>query len=215
MSYPANLDNLTNPGPTDYEDVVSHSAQHSNANDAIEAIEAKVGADSSAVSSSVDYKLTQVIAELAGTQSGVNLLSPLFKGLIDGWVNPNDTWTYASASTITIPAGGLLKYSVGDKLKLNQSIPLTSYWTFDGQSLIDNKDSHNGTDVGTGGNAVTYSAAKFSYGAVLPGGSAGGITVADHADFHPTSAFTFGMWIKTSTTDKMIFQSYFNLQGAR
>jgi hypothetical protein len=42
-SYPSGIDNFTNPGPSDYEDVVSHSAQHSNANDAIEAIESVLG----------------------------------------------------------------------------------------------------------------------------------------------------------------------------
>lgn len=42
-TYPGTLDNFTNPGPSDYEDVVSHSGQHSNANDAIEAIETVLG----------------------------------------------------------------------------------------------------------------------------------------------------------------------------
>lgn len=39
----------------------------------------------------------------------------------DGWVNPNQTWTYASATTITIPTGGASRYSVGDKLKITQT----------------------------------------------------------------------------------------------
>jgi len=42
-NYPGAIDNFTNPGPTDYEDVVSHSGQHTNANDAIEAIETVLG----------------------------------------------------------------------------------------------------------------------------------------------------------------------------
>jgi hypothetical protein len=40
----------------------SHSAQHANSNDAIEALQAKVGADSSAVTSSLDYKVAQLEA---------------------------------------------------------------------------------------------------------------------------------------------------------
>lgn len=56
-NFPATLDTLTNPASTDYMDDVPHADQHANANDAIEALEAKVGVDSSAVTTSLDYKL--------------------------------------------------------------------------------------------------------------------------------------------------------------
>lgn len=53
-SYPAALDTLTNPNPTDSVATVSHSAQHANANDAIEALQAKLGISAStAVSNSI------------------------------------------------------------------------------------------------------------------------------------------------------------------
>lgn len=39
----------------------------------------------------------------------------------DGWKQANETWTYASATTITVPTGATFKYSVGDKVKLMQS----------------------------------------------------------------------------------------------
>ena len=42
-SFPASLDALTNPSGTDSVATISHSGQHSNANDAIEALEAKLG----------------------------------------------------------------------------------------------------------------------------------------------------------------------------
>ena len=42
-SFPTSLDALTNPSGTDSVATVSHSGQHSNANDAIEAIEGKTG----------------------------------------------------------------------------------------------------------------------------------------------------------------------------
>src|SRR3990167_5388153 len=42
-NFPSSLDSLTNPSGTDSVATVSHSGQHSNANDALEAIEAKVG----------------------------------------------------------------------------------------------------------------------------------------------------------------------------
>ena len=42
-SYPAALDNLTNPAATDPLSSPSHSSQHANANDAIEAMQAAMG----------------------------------------------------------------------------------------------------------------------------------------------------------------------------
>lgn len=59
-SFPTGLDTLTNPLATDKVAVVSHASQHANANDAIEALEAKVGANGSAVTTSHDYKLGEV-----------------------------------------------------------------------------------------------------------------------------------------------------------
>ena len=39
----------------------------------------------------------------------------------DGWVRANETWTYASASTITVPSGAASKYGVEDRIKLTQA----------------------------------------------------------------------------------------------
>lgn len=59
-NFPTSLDTLTNPNSTDTLNSPSHATQHANANDAIEALEAKVGADGSAVTTSHDYKLSEV-----------------------------------------------------------------------------------------------------------------------------------------------------------
>jgi len=40
---------------------------------------------------------------------------------VDGWQNANEAWTYASATTITVPSGAAFKYSKGDKIRLIQS----------------------------------------------------------------------------------------------
>ena len=56
-SFPAGLDSLTNPSSGDSLSSPSHSAQHANVNDAVEALQAKVGVDGSAVTSSLDYKV--------------------------------------------------------------------------------------------------------------------------------------------------------------
>ena len=58
--FPEELDSFLNPQPTDSVAVVSHAEQHSNANDAIEALEAKVGKDNSTDTESLDYKIRQI-----------------------------------------------------------------------------------------------------------------------------------------------------------
>lgn len=56
-NFPTSLDSLTNPQGTDSVQAVSHAAQHADANDAIEALEAKVGANNSTVTTSLDYRV--------------------------------------------------------------------------------------------------------------------------------------------------------------
>lgn len=60
-SFPTNLDTLLNPGPNDLLDnanpSLDHDVQHTNINDAVEALEAKVGVNSSAVVGSLDYRM--------------------------------------------------------------------------------------------------------------------------------------------------------------
>ena len=56
-NFPTSLDSLSNPVSGDTLNAPSHSLQHANSNDAIEALEAKVGVNSSAVTTSLDYKV--------------------------------------------------------------------------------------------------------------------------------------------------------------
>lgn len=78
INYPTSLDTLSNPIGTDKVNnanaALVHSTQHSNANDILEALEAKVGVDGSAVTTSHDYKLSEVTStakavSTAGDQS--------------------------------------------------------------------------------------------------------------------------------------------------
>lgn len=65
ITFPTTLDTFTNPAATDTEDASAalyHDVQHSNVNDAVVALQAKVGIDSSAVTSSHDYKLAHLNA---------------------------------------------------------------------------------------------------------------------------------------------------------
>ena len=59
-NFPASLDSLTNPTSSDSLNSPSHSAQHANSNDAIEALQAKVGVDGSADTNSLDFKVNNI-----------------------------------------------------------------------------------------------------------------------------------------------------------
>lgn len=59
-TFPASKDDFINPQPTDSTQLVSHAAQHANANDAIEALETKVGVNDSTDPNSLDYKVRQL-----------------------------------------------------------------------------------------------------------------------------------------------------------
>ena len=61
-NFPASLDSLNNPQGTD--SLEGHAILHGNVNDALEALQAKVGVDNSNVSTSLDYKVTQLESQL-------------------------------------------------------------------------------------------------------------------------------------------------------
>ena len=65
-NFPSGLDSFTNPSATDSMDSVSvpHASQHANLNDAVEALEAKVGVDGSADTDSLDYKVANFTNKL-------------------------------------------------------------------------------------------------------------------------------------------------------
>ena len=83
-NFPTSLDSLTNPTSSDSLNSPSHSGQHANANDAIEALQVKVGIDSSADTSSLEYRIAQL--EAAG--------SPIVK-----------VARFTASGTWTVPAG--------------------------------------------------------------------------------------------------------------
>jgi len=68
-NFPTSLDSLTNPATSDQLNNPSHAAQHANANDAIEQLQAKVGVTDSAVTTSHDYRISQLENNI-GNSSG-------------------------------------------------------------------------------------------------------------------------------------------------
>ena len=99
-NFPTSLDAFTNPSSTDAMDSVSvpHATQHSDLNDAVEALEAKVGADSSAVTSSHDYKIAQL--EALGTATA---FTPSWNNFTVG--NAVESWYYSQINDLVIVHG--------------------------------------------------------------------------------------------------------------
>ena len=89
-SFPANLDVLVNPQPLDSVEVVPHAKQHADANDAIEALEQKVGADNSSNPNSLDYK----VRSLENNYLNVDAIEDLAAGLITSGSHTNITVSY-------------------------------------------------------------------------------------------------------------------------
>ena len=104
---------------------VLHTAD--NLNDLIDGILVEHGQDGKHTSAVVTT-LKATGAEInTGTENGKivtpkaiadSKLADYIRG--DGWISANETWTYASASTITVPAGAAAKYAKGDKIRFKQ-----------------------------------------------------------------------------------------------
>ena len=99
-NYPTTKDVLPNPLPTDKVDTVLHSNQHSNANDAIEAIQDKVGITDSEDTDSLDYQLNNTSSVSPGHKHEISDNTDVdTTGVTDGQV-----FVYESASSKWKPA---------------------------------------------------------------------------------------------------------------
>lgn len=74
-NFPESLDSLSNPNSTD--SLVGHAEQHSNTNDAIEALQAKVGIDGSEDPSSLDYKINDIVTIVGGLGNSTESITTL------------------------------------------------------------------------------------------------------------------------------------------
>lgn len=77
-AFPTALDDFTNPSGTDNlgSSVVPHASQHANLNDAVEALEARVGITGSADTASLEYRVSNALHEnglTLGKASGVGI----------------------------------------------------------------------------------------------------------------------------------------------
>ena len=180
-NFPTGLDSLTNPTSSDSLASPSHSSQHANANDAIEALQAKVGADSSAVTSSLDYKLAQLEAASTG-----KILQVVSAAKTDTQSASLTTGAFADITDLNI---SLTCSSASSKVLLIGSI--TGGWSPNPNNNFRWRFTAGGTAVGVGaaaGSRVPVSA--FGYG---EGGQVDPKTVAFLYSPSSTSAITYSV----------------------
>jgi hypothetical protein len=167
-NYPASLDNFTNPLSTDSQDSPSHSLQHSNANDAIEAIETKVGFGSAPAGSATSGAV--LVASTGGTTSwttvgtaGINSTGgTLGYSLTAG--SSNVTSWQPSGAYIPVATGGTVAYTFGsaDQGKILEfngtftvTVPPEATYNFPTGSVLNLLNISTGTITVAGGAGVT------------------------------------------------------------
>lgn len=107
-SFPNNLDELINPNGSDQLSAPSHSEQHANANDAIEALQVKVGIDGSADPDSLTYKVSTIETLLNDVNNSSDEIAVLL-GLegnndltVYGIENPTNVDSFAKSAWRTV-----------------------------------------------------------------------------------------------------------------
>ena len=164
-NFPTSLDALTNPVAGDSLSSPSHAGQHADANDAIEALQAKVGVDSSAVTTSIDYKLRNLTGSVVDQlEENWNIVASAATGTINFDVKTASIWYYTSNAsanhTLNVRGDGSTTLSsllaVGDSITVvwANTNGTTAYWpsTFqvDGSTIT---PKWQGGTAPTGGNA--------------------------------------------------------------
>ena len=97
INFPTSLDVFTDPTASDQLNLPSHSGQHTDLNNAVEALEAKVGADGSAVTTSHDYKIAQLEARTSG-----KILQVVSTTKTDTFTTTSSTYTAVTGLTAAI-----------------------------------------------------------------------------------------------------------------
>jgi hypothetical protein len=187
-NFPTSLDTPTNPIGTNQVTSPDHAGQHADANDAIKALEAKVGVNNSAVTTSHDYKLSGVTgadksASVAGSEnlSNKTLTTPTIASFTNATHNHTNS---AGGGTLAESALALTDVTTNDataskhgflpKLSGNSSQFLDGSGNFSTPSSATTMLTHFPRPVQTvtvsGGNQLndlTFSGSSTAYGGMV------------------------------------------------
>jgi hypothetical protein len=126
-NFPTSLDALTNPSGTDSMSSPSHAGQHTDANDAIEALQAKVGVDGSAVTSSLDFRTDALETATTNLQTDVTNINELQLNtrtasytLVLGDAGKLVQMNVGSANNLTVPPNSSVAFPIGTQILVVQ-----------------------------------------------------------------------------------------------
>ena len=186
INFPTSLDVFTDPTASDQLNLPSHSGQHTDLNNAVEALEAKVGADSSAVTTSHDYKIAQLEAR---NTAGLVLVSRTTIGTAVSSVTVSGAFSSDYDNYRLIVRGVVPSVNTG--LTIQFGAVTTGYtWA----AWLAN---YAGSGLGSGASSATYS----RIGAIDPG-NIGGISVDIYGPnlANKTVVASLGFYGATGTT---------------
>lgn len=121
-NYPTSLDTFTNPTTSDSLNSPSHSLQHADANDAIEAIETKVGFGSAPAGSAANgYALTVTTGGTSTWQPSGAYIPIATGGTVAytfGSADQGKILEFNGTFTVTVPPESTYNYATGSVLNL-------------------------------------------------------------------------------------------------
>lgn len=192
MAYPIDLDSLTNPSSTDKTDNPSYADQHKDANNAIEALQLKVGIDDSVDEDSVDYNLSI-------RSHGSNLLKNgnFIHAGQNGYGNTPDDWSNSGGNPVQ---GGFPSLTKAEFLALTgvTDANLEGLWLLNeasGNALDLSSNEYDLTEtggtIGAGGGGIMATARDFE----LADTEYFTVANADCANLEIAGSQTWGCWI--------------------
>lgn len=132
-NFPVALDALTNPAGGDA--LTGHASQHANANDAIEALQAKVGINSSADTNSLDYKINHLTKGQVGL-GNVDNTSDINKPVSTAQAAADSAVQTAAASDATTKANAAQAAAIAASIPLSQKGAANGVAPLDGTGKV-------------------------------------------------------------------------------
>ena len=200
INFPTSLDNFTNPTSGNTLDSPSHSQQHSDANDALEALEAKLGVGASPAASATANQVLNISS--AGTSAWTSTLNNLIL------VSPEENFTIsatAASGTVALDMKTTSATYYTSDASANWAINLRGDASTTLDSLLTTNQSITHVFLNTNGTGVFYPDAYFvDGGTVTPKWQGGAAPTAGNASSVDSYSFTA---IKTAGTTFTVLAS--------
>jgi hypothetical protein len=220
MAYPATIDSFTNPSGTQTLDNPDHALQHSNSNDAIEAIQAVLGT-TAGTSVLKNFTAGQFAARnnnetfgsptiSGGTINNVVIGTPrITGGTVSGAVIGTTTITGGTASAFTISSGTLNSVTLGTPLIAAVTTAATTTPTSFMRAVVPVVGTLSDSPAGT----ITPNAASQQIIEVTFGTTAGNRTLGTPTNPTDGQSLTFRIKNNAAATGTLVWASVYRWSG--